>query len=185
MMAAEDLRRRAGTGAIPQTPRLTLREMSASDLDDMAALLGDPEVMRYYPRPKTREEALGWIRWNERLYQTFGFGLWLMRLAGTDRFVGDCGLTVQHVEGEAEVEVGYRVRSDLWCRGLATEAASACRDYATAVLGLDRLVAIVDPRNRPSQRVAEKIGMTVEREIVYAERPALLFVFGRAASPST
>ena len=185
MVAAEDLRRRAGTGAIPQTPRLTLREMSASDLDDMAALLGDPEVMRYYPRPKTRDEALGWIRWNERLYQTFGFGLWLMRLAETDGFVGDCGLTVQHVEGEAEVEVGYHVRSELWCRGLATEAAAACRDYATTVLGLDRLVAIVDPRNHPSQRVAEKIGMAVEREIVYADRPALLFVSGCAAPPST
>jgi RimJ/RimL family protein N-acetyltransferase len=51
------------------TQRLILREMSSADLDDIAALLGDEDVMRYYPRPKTRSEAQGWIDWNQALYQ--------------------------------------------------------------------------------------------------------------------
>ena len=65
----------------PPTPRLTFREMTPNDLDNMAALLGDPQVMRYYPQPKSRQEALTWIAWNQRLYREHGFGLWLLTSA--------------------------------------------------------------------------------------------------------
>jgi RimJ/RimL family protein N-acetyltransferase len=148
----------------PPTPRLAFREMTPDDLDDMAALLGDPQVMRYYPQPKSREEALAWIAWNERLYREHGFGLWLLTLGATGGFVGDCGLTPQQVDGVTEVEVGYHVRAALQGRGLATEAAAASRDYARDVLGVGRLIAIIGQRNRPSQRVAEKLGLVHERE---------------------
>ncbi|MEV0826652.1 GNAT family N-acetyltransferase [Nonomuraea rubra] len=73
--------------------RLAFREMTMDDLDDMAALLGSPEVMRYYPRPKTRDEASGWINWNGRLYREHGHGLWLIELGDTGEFAGNCGLT--------------------------------------------------------------------------------------------
>ncbi len=154
----------AGMPVPPSTPRLAFREMTPDDLDEMAALLGDPEVMRYYPRPKSRDQALAWIAWNQRLYREHGFGLWLLTLHDTGEFVGDCGLTPQQVDGVAEIEVGYHVRAALQGRGLATEAATACRDYARDVLKVDRLIAIIDPRNRPSQRVAEKLGLLVERD---------------------
>jgi RimJ/RimL family protein N-acetyltransferase len=55
--------------------------MNAGDLDDMAALLGDPDVMSYYPAPKARAEALQWIDWNRGLYQSRGHGLWILTLA--------------------------------------------------------------------------------------------------------
>jgi RimJ/RimL family protein N-acetyltransferase len=138
--------------------------MTPGDLDDMAALLGDPEVMRHYPHPKSRDEALEWIAWNQRLYREHGFGLWLLTLRPSGEFVGDCGLTPQQVDGVTEIEVGYHVRTALQGRGLASEAAAACRDHARDVLGVDRLIAIIDPRNRPSQRVAEKLGMVVDRD---------------------
>jgi RimJ/RimL family protein N-acetyltransferase len=64
--------------AILRTARLSLREMTDADLDDMAALLGDERVMAYYPRPKSRDEAQRWIDWNRRLYRDHGFGLWVM-----------------------------------------------------------------------------------------------------------
>ena len=66
----------------PESARLTFREMTPDDLDDMALLLGDPEVMTYYPRPKTRDEAVQWIKWNRALYRTHGYGLWLLSTAG-------------------------------------------------------------------------------------------------------
>jgi RimJ/RimL family protein N-acetyltransferase len=154
-----------GQHRVPQpTQRLTFRQMTADDLDDMAALLGDPDVMRYYPRPKTRKEALAWIDWNQRLYREKGFGLWLITLQTTGEFVGDCGLTPQQVEGTTDIEVGYHVRADLQGQGLATEAAAACRDHARDVLNTKRLIAIIHPDNLPSQRVAEKIGLTHERD---------------------
>jgi hypothetical protein len=123
--------------------------MTSDDLDDMAALLGDPQVMRYYPHPKSRQEALAWIAWNQRLYRERGVGLWLLTLRASGEFVGDCGLTPQQVDGVTELEVGYHLRAALQGRGLATEAATACCDYARDVLGIDRLIAIIDPRNRP------------------------------------
>ena len=92
-----------------------------------------------------------------------GLGLWLLRLRDTGEFVGDCGLTPQQVDGSTEIEVGYHVRTAFQGRGLATEAASACRDFARDVLKAERLIAIIDPHNRPSQRVAEKLGLVVER----------------------
>jgi RimJ/RimL family protein N-acetyltransferase len=146
------------------TQRLTFRQMTADDIDDMAALLGDPEVMLHYPHPKDRDEALAWINWNQRLYQQEGFGLWLITLRATGEFVGDCGLTPQEIEGTTDIEVGYHVRADLQGHGYATEAAAACRDYACDVLGVKRLIAIIVPDNVPSQRVAQKIGLSYERD---------------------
>src|SRR5260370_15301606 len=61
----------------PDAARLAFREMSPDDLDDMASLLGDPEVMTYYPRPQTRQEAMQWIDSNRSPYQTHGYRLWL------------------------------------------------------------------------------------------------------------
>jgi RimJ/RimL family protein N-acetyltransferase len=147
----------------PPTARLAFREMTPHDLDHMAALLSDPDVMRHYPHPKSREEASAWIAWSRRLYREHGFGLWLLTLRDTGEFVGDCGLTPQQVDGSTEIEVGYHVRTAFQGRGLATEAASACRDFARDVLKAERLIAIIDPHNRPSQRVAEKLGLVVER----------------------
>ncbi|GAB2725701.1 GNAT family N-acetyltransferase [Kitasatospora kifunensis] len=148
------------------TQRLAFRQMTEDDLDDMAALLGDPDVMRHYPRPKTRDEALAWIDWNQRLYRQEGYGLWLVALRSTGEFIGDCGLTPQEIDGATELEVGYHVRADLQGNGYASEAAAACRDHARDVLRAKRLVAIIRPDNTPSQRVAEKIGLPFERDAI-------------------
>lgn len=125
----------------------------------MAALLGDPNVMTYYPTPKTRQEAAAWIAWNQRNYAEHGYGLWVVE-THDGQFVGDCGLTWQTVNDTTKLEVGYHVRHELQGRGYATEAATACRDFAQRTLGVAELVAIIHPLNAASRRVAEKIGMT-------------------------
>jgi RimJ/RimL family protein N-acetyltransferase len=159
----------------PESRRLTFREMSPDDLDDMALLLGDPEVMTYYPRPKTRDEAVQWIEWNRSLYRLHGYGLWLLTTADGG-FVGDCGLTPQVVDGVTELEIGYHVLLARQGRGYATEAAAASRDFAREVLGATRLIAIIHPDNRPSQRVAEKIGLRPEkRTTVHGGRDSIIY----------
>lgn len=144
--------------APPPTDRLRFREMTDADVDNMAALLGDPGVMRFYPAPKSRREAADWIRWNQENYAEHGYGLWIVQTHGGE-FIGDCGLTWQQVNAEQKLEVGYHVRSDVQGRGFATEAAAACRDYAREHVETAELVAIIHPDNRASERVAEKIGM--------------------------
>ncbi len=158
-----------------ETDRLRLRPFVRDDLDETAAMLGDPETMRYYPAPKSREESLGWIEWNLRLYAEHGFGLWVLELKETGEFAGDCGLIPQTIEGSEEIEIGYHVVRRLWRRGLASEAAAACRDHARDVLGLQRVVSIINPENVPSQGVARKIGMELDREIVKWGERQLLF----------
>lgn len=146
-----------------RTSRLVLREMRHDDLDDLAALLGDPDVMRYYPRPRTRAETLEWIERNRRRYAEHGFGLWTMLLRDGGAFAGDCGLTLQLVDGVEELEVGYHVAPRLQRAGLATEAAIACRDHARDVLRARRVIAIIHPGNVASQRVAQKAGLALEK----------------------
>lgn len=140
------------------TDRLQFREMTSADLEAMALLLGDPEVMAYYPAVKTRDEASRWISWNQANYTQHGYGLWIIEtLDGV--FLGDCGLTWQKVNGHPVLEVGYHIRSDAQGHGYATEAAAQCRDFARDVLHAEKLVAIIHPENLASRRVAEKIGM--------------------------
>ena len=149
-----------------ETERLALRPLSLHDVDALYEVLGDAETMSYYPHPFSREETEAWIRWNLESYAEHGHGLWGMALESTGELIGDCGLTVQDVDADQFVEVGWHVRRDLWGRGYATEAGIACRDHAFESVGVDRLVSIIRPENVPSCRVAEKLGLTVWKETV-------------------
>lgn len=114
-----------------------------------------------------------WIEWTQRNYEEHGFGLWVIE-TDAGEFVGDCGLTMQEVEDEWFVEAGWHVRSPLQRQGYASEAATAVRT-AAALAGIDHLVAIIRPTNVASQRVATKIGLTLEREVHKNGGPALVF----------
>ncbi len=159
--------------SVLETARLRLRPMTDDDLDAMSAMLGDPEVMRYYPAPKTRAEAQRWIDWNKRNYAGYGFGLWIME-DHEGNFIGDCGLTKQIVDGTEEVEVGYHVITACQGNGYATEAAGASLRFAAA-RGINRVIAIIDPANIPSQRVAQKAGLRLEKEAIKNDRVQLIF----------
>ena len=146
---------------ILETPRLVLREMTFGDLDFLAELLADPEVMRYYPKPFDRRGSEGWLRRQLDRYDSHGYGFWLAldRATGVPR--GQAGLIPPRgIEGADETEIGYLVRPAFWRQGLATEAAAACRDYAFDVLGRPRVICLIRPENTPSQGVARKIGLS-------------------------
>lgn len=147
-----------------ETERLVLRPFTADDLDGIHAVLGDAEIMEYYPAPFTREQSQRWIEWNLGHYRDRGHGLWVLESKDTGELVGDCGLIPQTVDGRREVEVGWHVRRDQQRKGLATEAARECVRYAFEEMGLTRLISLIRPENLPSRRVAEKLGMTVEKE---------------------
>lgn len=160
---------------ILETPRLVLREFSASDADALSLVLSDPEAMRFYPAPFDRGGVEEWIARNLRRYAEDGFGLWAMVLRASGEMVGDCGLTLQNIESTNEIEIGYHVRRDLWGQGFATEATRACRDYGFARLPVNRLISLIRPLNLQSRRVAEKNGMTVWKEIVWRNLPHLVY----------
>ncbi|HYI46622.1 MAG TPA: GNAT family N-acetyltransferase [Actinomycetota bacterium] len=148
-------------GFLLETDRLRLRPLAEHDLDALHAVLGDPELMRYYPAPFSLADTGEWIDKQLARYTRDGFGLWAMELEETGEMIGDCGLTIQDVDGVGHVEVGWHVRRDMCNQGFATEAAKACRDFAFGEMGLTRLISLVRPENLASCRVAEKLGMTV------------------------
>jgi len=150
---------------ILETTRVILREFRRDDADALARVISDPETMRFYPAPYDRAGVEEWIARNLQRYAKDGHGLWAMTLKGSGELIGDCGLTVQNVDGADEVEIGYHVRRDQWGQGLATEAARACRDYGFANLPIERIISIIRPENLPSRRVAEKNGMKVWKEV--------------------
>ena len=162
-----------------ETERLTLRHFVLEDIDVLAEILGDPVMMRFYPQTFDRAASRGWIEAQLDRYERDGVGLWAMVLRDNGELIGDCGLAIQHIDGRDETEIGWHVRRDLWGRGLATEAAAACRDWGFANRDVDRLVSIILPANVQSRRVAEKIGMRVGWQTTWADQPHLIHVIDR------
>ena len=161
-----------------QTRRLTLRELTFDDVDDLFEVLGDPKAMQFYPKPFDRQMTQAWIERNIQRYVQHGFGLWAVVL--DSKLIGDCGLVVQEVDGLEEVEIGYHVRRNLWGKGLATEAAQACRDYGFKQLACDRLVSLIHPANLASRRVAQKAGMHLIKEIEWRNKPTCVYAIERS-----
>lgn len=154
-------------GLILETERLRLREFIPEDAGALAAVLGDPVAMQYYPAAFDRQGVENWIEKNRERYRCDGFGLWAMLLRQSGELIGDCGCALQEVEGRREIEVGYHVRRDLWGRGYATEAARACMRYAFQKLGAQRVISIIRPENLPSRRVAGKNGLVCEKVVFW------------------
>jgi RimJ/RimL family protein N-acetyltransferase len=162
--------------AVFETERFVLREFAADDLDDLAAMVADEEQMTFYPRPKTRIEASQWIGRNVSLYGEHGFGVWYIESLPKPGFLGYCGIRPLTLEGVRETEIGWHTKKTFWNQGIATEAARAARDLAFGRFGLSRLVAIIHPDHLASRRVAEKIGMSAERNAVLEDDyPAVIY----------
>lgn len=115
----------------------------------------------------------GWIAWNGENYARHEFGLWVIETPAGE-FVGDCGLTLQEVQGEWLVEAGWHVRAALRRQGYAEEAAQAVRSAAEAH-DIAHLIAIIRPDNLASQAVARSVGLELEREVHRHGGPALIF----------
>ncbi|MGA9640586.1 MAG: GNAT family N-acetyltransferase [Terriglobales bacterium] len=160
---------------ILETSRLALREFSDADADALARILSDPEAMRFYPAPYDRAGVEQWIARNRERYKNDGVGLWAMILKPTGELIGDCGILLQQVEGEHLYEIGYHLRRDFWHQGLATEAAVACRQWGFHNLKADRLISLIRPENIPSQRVAERNGMKIWKEIDWRGLPHVVY----------
>jgi RimJ/RimL family protein N-acetyltransferase len=154
---------------ILETRRLILREFTPDDADALSRVLSAAETMRFYPAAFDRAGVEQWIERNLQRYTETGHGLWAMDLKATGETIGDCGITLQEVDGELLPEIGYHVRRDLWGQGLATEAARACRDYGFSRLKAGFLISLVRPENLASRGVAKRNGMAVWKETIRHE----------------
>jgi len=109
-------------------------------------------------------------------YERFGFGLYIVQLKRSGASIGICGLLKR--ETLRDVDIGFAFLPRFWSRGYAFESAAAVREHARNDIGLQRLVAIVDPVNAGSIRVLEKLGFTFERMIRLGDEQKDLKLFG-------
>ncbi len=149
---------------VPQlhTTRLILRGWKPEDRAPFARMNRDPLVMEHFPSQLTEEQSNQLVNRIEAHFVQHGFGLWAAELRDQSGFIGYVGLAIPRFEAAFTpcVEIGWRLASTHWGRGLATEGAQAVVRHAFLGLKLPALVSFTVPANVPSRRVMEKLGMT-------------------------
>lgn len=159
-----------------ETERLILREYTNEDFNDLLALLSDPETMQHYPNPYDAEGTRRWLDWSFKNYAEYGFGLWAATLKETGEFIGDCGLTIQNIDGASLPEIGYHIHKQHWRQGYGSEAARAVRDWAFIHTEYDCLYSYMKYTNVGSYSTAASIGMKKTKEYP-DEADGILYVY--------
>jgi len=144
---------------IIETERTFLREIAQSDFDELCIILQDIDVMYAYEHAFSDEEVTNWLNKNIERYNKNGYGLWAVIHKGTNIFLGQCGLTIQNINGKEYLEIGYLFKRNYWHKGYATEAAFGCKRYAFEILKAEKVYSIIRDNNIASQNVAKRIGM--------------------------
>jgi RimJ/RimL family protein N-acetyltransferase len=170
-------------GPVITTARLSLHRLTPDDIDFVATMLGDPEVMRFYPHPLSRDEARDWIERQIERYAQDGHGLWLVRGRATGEPVGQAGLSMQEVDGVRRPEIGYLLHRPFWGLGYATEAAAATRDWAFETRGHPEVTSLIRPENLRSRAVAGRLGMAVWGATLWAGIEHLVYGMTRTRPP--
>ncbi|MDY7041748.1 MAG: GNAT family N-acetyltransferase [Chloroflexota bacterium] len=164
---------------IIQTPRLRLRSLTLSDLDPLHAILTDRDVIKYIPRkdPWPKGVVRQLIDDHTNHWAEHGFGWWALEFRGSAELIGWCGLCV--LDETEEVEIKYLLKQSQWGKGLATEAAKRCINYAFTQLDLQLVIGLVHPDNVASRRVLERAGLTFSNRASYFGLDLLRYTISR------
>ncbi len=147
-----------------ETERLLLREMNMGDYDALYKVLADSDNMQHYPYVFDERRVRDWIERNMERYSKEGFGLWAVCLKENGEMIGDCGLTLQNIQGEMLPEIGYHIRRNCQRNGYAKETAKAVMDWAFRNTDYPALYSYCKYTNEASIKTAEAIGMQFDRE---------------------
>jgi RimJ/RimL family protein N-acetyltransferase len=150
-----------------ETARLLLRPFTEEDVDPLYHILGQGDVLRYFPNPEppSQERVHTFVQRQLAHWEEHGYGWWAVQPHQQQELVGWCGL--QFLPETEETEVGYLLGRASWGQGWATEAARASLRYGFEELGVTSIVGIVHPENMPSRRVLEKLGMSLVNRAQY------------------
>lgn len=149
-----------------KSERLGFRNWTLEDLDALAALNADEEVMKYFPTTLTFMETESLLIRLQQQFDNHGYTYFSTIELETDKCIGFIGLAYQDYEApfNPAVDIGWRLDRDAWGKGYATEGAKACLDYGFNTLNLSQIVAVCTLNNQTSERVMQKIGMKKQSE---------------------
>ncbi len=161
-----------------ESKRLKFRLYRDEDFDFLVSMLSDPEMVRFIGNGQVRDRE-GAKRFLDWIYSTYengsDMGLMILMNKNENVPIGHAGLVPQKIEGRKEIEIGYWISHRYWRQGYATESALALRNYGSHQLGIQRFISLIQPGNIASRRVAEIIGMSVEKEIILAGQDVCLY----------
>ncbi len=154
----------AGRGPVLETERLLLRRWRAEDLDPLAEMNADPEVMEHFPATLSRAETALLLARLEAGFERDGYGFWAVELRANGALAGFVGLAPvpADIPFAPAVEVGWRLGRAYWGKGLAHEGAQAALAYGFGTLGLEEIVAYTAATNERSRRLMERLGMSYD-----------------------
>lgn len=151
---------------ILETERLLLRPIQYTDVNVLASLWTDPEVTRFMGGPRDFQEIHKVLLEDVQAEIRPKFDLWPVVEKETHRVIGHCSILEKEVDGKNEFELIYMLEKSVWEKGYATEIAVCIKNHAFKQLGLNRIIALIDPMNPASARVATKVGMRYEKDVV-------------------
>ena len=153
----------AKTFPVIETPRLKLRQPCAADVEPLLRMMQDKAVLRYFGMEafKAEQESLAQVAWYNRCFDESKGVWWIITEKDVGTYIGDVGF-FKYEKRHARAELGYKLSPVFWRRGIATEALTQVLAYGFAEMGLNRIEALVDPRNTASLRLLEKLHFTTE-----------------------
>jgi len=143
------------------TPRLGFRTWQSFDLDDFAAINSDPEVMRFFQNPYSKDDTQAMMERMQNMYQEKGYCYFAVDHLETKELIGTIGLGWKTFESDFTpcVDIGWRIGKKWWNKGLASEGAKACLEFGKD-LGIQEVVSMASVGNLASIEVMKKIGMS-------------------------
>ncbi len=160
-----------------ETERLLLRNTEAGDIPALVSMWIDPAVTRFMGGPRDAKWLEDNFAQDANDPDPLLYDQWPVIDKSSGEVIGYCGLLDKEVDGQPEVELVYVLAPSAWGKGYATEMALALRDHATRKLGLRRLIALIEPGNEPSARVAERVGFRPERSVQRGDAERVLYVY--------
>ncbi len=153
------------------TPRLRLRAWRDADLDPLAEMCADPQVMRYFPGTLSRDDCAAVMARCRIHFARFGFGFWALELKADGCFIGMAGLAWSRLQLPfcPAVEIGWRLAQHCWGQGLAREAAEASLACAFEQLQLPEVVAYTAAVNEPSLGLMQALGMHEQDDFAHPD----------------
>jgi len=146
-----------------RTPRLLIREYTVEDLPQLHAILSDSATMSFWPAPFTIEQSESWMRRSLDNYKE-GYGRMAVVLQDRNEMIGDVGIQPLEIDGREENDLGYIIHSNYWGNGYGYEAAQAVMAHGWNALQLERICASMSVEHVRSRKLAEKLGMVLEKE---------------------
>src|SRR5574344_2689210 len=153
-----------------ETERLILRELNPDDFDALYEILGDSDIMQHYPYTFDEKRVQNWITKNIDRYETFGFGLFAVVQKSSELMIGDCGITMQNIDGIIKPEIGYHINKKYWRQGYAKEAARKCRDWIFENTPFNKVYSYMKQSNVASSATAMSNGMKKVHEYIDDEK---------------